>query len=163
MVLSPLDLSSLYSSRMSISFKSNFSIDQIWLPSRWRLTKMAGSLTNAFLCEMNDDISSNECSLSIFATNYYYSPTREKCSRPICSLPGLQGHTPKAPYYFTFWNSTISVFMKFLWDQPVLSYSTHGSQKSRRNQKNRFGLNLEILLINRSLWNFTWSLQFAWI
>ena len=25
----------------------------------------------------------------------------------------------------------------FLWDQPVLSYSTHGSQKSVANQKNR--------------------------
>ena len=28
-------------------------------------------------------------------------------------------------------------FMKFLWNQPVLSYSTHGSQKSAANQKNR--------------------------
>ena len=27
--------------------------------------------------------------------------------------------------------------MTFLWDQPVLSYSTHGSQKSGANQKNR--------------------------
>ena len=29
------------------------------------------------------------------------------------------------------------LFMKFLWDQPVLRYSTHGSQKSGANQKNR--------------------------
>ena len=66
-----------------------------------------------------------------------YSQTRILCSRPICSLPGLQGQKPKAHYYFTFWDSTISVFMKFLWNQPVLSYSTHGSQKSAANQKNR--------------------------
>ena len=68
-------------------------------------------------------------------TLFTYSQTRIKCSRPISSLPGLQGQKPKAYYYFTFWNSTISVFMKFLWDQPVLSYSTHGSQKSAANQK----------------------------
>ena len=66
-----------------------------------------------------------------------YSPNHVKCSRPLCSLPGLQGHRPKAHFYFTFWNSTTLFFMKFLWDQPVLRYSTHGSQKSRRNQKNR--------------------------
>ena len=40
----------------------------------------------------------------------------------------------------------------------VPRYSTHGSQKSRWNQKNRekmiFRLNFEVLLI-RSLWNFT--------
>ena len=70
-----------------------------------------------------------------------YSQTRIKCSRPISSLRGLQGQKPKAHYYFTFWNSTVSVFMKFLWDQLVLSYSTHGSQKSRRNQKNREKIN----------------------
>ena len=44
--------------------------------------------------------------------------------------------------------------MKFLWDQPVLSYSTHGSQKSGANQKNWkkliFSLNFEVLLINKS-------------
>ena len=77
------------------------------------------------------------CALNI------YSQTRILCSRPICSLPGLQGQKPKAHYYFTFWDSTISVFMKFLWNQPVLSYSTHGSQKSAANQKNREKTNFQ--------------------
>ena len=72
-----------------------------------------------------------------------YSQTRIKCSRLLCSLPGLQGQKPMSRYYFTFWNSTISVFMKFLWDQPVLSYSTHGSQKSAANQKNREKTNFQ--------------------
>ena len=96
-----------------------------------------------------------------------YSQTRILCSRPICSLPGLQGQKPKAHYYFTFWDSTISVFMKFLWNQPVLSYSTHGSAENQLRtkkiaKKQFFRLNFEVL-INSSLWNFTWTLQFAWI
>ena len=37
----------------------------------------------------------------------WYSQTRiNSCSRPISSLPGLQGQKPKAYYYFTFWNSS---------------------------------------------------------
>ena len=64
-----------------------------------------------------------------------YSPNHVKCSRPLCSLRGLQDQKPMSHYYFTFWNSTISDLLKFLWDQLVLSYSTHGSQKSPRNQK----------------------------
>ena len=49
--------------------------------------------------------------------------------------------------------------MKFFWDQLDLSYSTHGSQKSAANQKNRekiqfFRLNFEALLINRSSMKF---------
>ena len=92
----------------------------------------------------------------------------KKCLQPIYSLPDLPGQKPKAHYYFTFSNSTIFVFMEFLWDQPVLSYSTHESQKSGASQKNgkknHFSkLNFEVLLINRSFWNFLWLLQFAWI
>ena len=37
-----------------------------------------------------------------FLDKLLYSQTRVKCSRPISSLPGLQGHRPKAHYYFTF-------------------------------------------------------------
>ena len=64
----------------------------------------------------------------------------------------LQGQKPKAHYYFTFWDSTISVFMKFLWNQTMFwAISTHGSQKSAANQKNRektisVRLNFEVLL-----------------
>ena len=75
------------------------------------------------------------CCFRQLISKLMYSQTRVKCSRPISSLPGLQGQKPKTHYYFTFWNSTIPVFMNFLWDQPVLSYSSHGSQKSGANQK----------------------------
>ena len=38
-----------------------------------------------------------------------YSPNHIKCSRPLCSLPGLQDQKPTSHYYFTFWNSTVLV------------------------------------------------------
>ena len=88
--------------------------------------------TSFFIVTMVSNDTSTMCTYIILL---FYSQTRIKCSRLISSLPGLQDQKPKAYYYFTFLNSTISVFMKFLWDQPVLSYSTHGSQKSAANQK----------------------------
>ena len=43
----PLDLRVMYMSRMAITLSSSFSNDQIWEFRDFRLTKIAGALTNA--------------------------------------------------------------------------------------------------------------------
>ena len=48
------------------------------------------------------------------------------------------------------------------WATAPMDLKNHDGTK-KIAKKYIFGLNLEVLLINRSLWNFTWSLQFAWI
>ena len=68
-------------------------------------------------------------------------------------------------YYMHFLQLyTILVFMKFLGDQPVLIQHPWISKiKKNREKKSFFRLDFEVLLINRSFWNFLWLLQFAWI
>ena len=59
-----------------------------------------------FLSDGSPVVGSNVISLHLIVVHCYYyycySPNHVKCSRPLCSLPGLQGHRPKAHYYFTF-------------------------------------------------------------
>ena len=90
----------------------------------------------------------NECQLQhFFAVQHVVDDCKSKLpsiqSKPCKMFAAtLQPSWPSRPqtkgtllfYFLKLYNF---VFMKFLWDQPVLRYSTHGSQKSRRNQKNR--------------------------
>ena len=63
-------------------------------------------------------------------------------------LPDLQGQKPK-------WNSTILVFKKPVWVQHPFS-----RRNKKKLRKNFFRLNLEVLLINRSLWNLHMVIAF---
>ena len=48
------------------------------------------------------------------------------------------------------------------WATAPMDLKNHDGTK-KIAKKGIFRLNLEVLLINRSLWNFTWSLQLSWI
>ena len=80
-------------------------------------------------------------SITIKISGTTYSQTRILCSRPICSLPGLQGQKPKAHYYFTFWDSTIFAFYEIFVgstssevQHPSISKIRCEPKKSRKNK-----------------------------